>query len=375
MEISGPYNFQKLQHAEHDPDSATGISVSGKEKIKTTEIKNLGMVKKKSCRSNSVDDKDAEFFHFSKFEESKKLPLCKSTKARDEIYQAVPKTNHQNFMNDYDSINQIGEGSFSAVHIAKKSPVVLKIAPVDCDLRIETGLQSLCSHPNVVEVLDYYFYNHEFCVVTEFVDGGSLAEILEPNIDFSEKHVAYICLEVLQGLELIHNHNRIHRKIYSDSILIGSNGDCKIYDFEYAAFLTQERPLRNSVVGKLFWMAPELIRQDNYDAKVDIWSMGVTLLEMTNDELPFADEESDEEVKSLISTLQDSPTVNDTSKWSEDLQHFLSMCLAVNPKERASATTLLKHKFLDKACSKHEFSQNIRHRLSLNALNNQVEQS
>ena len=120
----------------------------------------------------------------------------------------------------------------------------------------------------------------------ELMDAGCLTEILGPDIDFPETHIAYVCKNILQALSYLHRNNKLHRDIKSDNVLMNTKGEIKLADFGFAVGLTQEENRRKSVVGTPFWMAPELIRGSAYDGSVDIWSLGITALEMADGEPP-----------------------------------------------------------------------------------------
>jgi len=124
----------------------------------------------------------------------------------------------------------------------------------------------------------------------EFVHGGTLTEVLGPTIDFPEAHIAFVCKQMLMGLAYLHRQHRLHRDIKSDNILVGFNGAVKLADFGFAVGLTEEQDKRRSVVGTPYWMAPELIRGLEYDAKVDVWSLGITAIEMAEGEPPHLHE-------------------------------------------------------------------------------------
>lgn len=99
--------------------------------------------------------------------------------------------------------------------------------------------------------------------------------------------MAYVMREIIRGLAVLHKNKQIHRDLKSDNILLSESGDVKIADFGFAVQLTKEREMRNSTVGTPAWMAPELIRKQNYSEKVDIWSTGIILLEMCSKEPPY----------------------------------------------------------------------------------------
>ena len=102
----------------------------------------------------------------------------------------------------------------------------------------------------------------------ELMDAGCLTEILGPDIDFPESHIAYVCRNVLNALAYLHRNNKLHRDIKSDNVLINSKGEIKLADFGFAVGLTQEENRRKSVVGTPFWMAPEIIQEISYNGKV-----------------------------------------------------------------------------------------------------------
>jgi serine/threonine protein kinase len=92
--------------------------------------------------------------------------------------------------------------------------------------------------------------------------------------------IAYVSRETLRALEYVHSKGRIHRDVKSDNFLINAKGELKLSDFGHAAQLTQAKTKRHTVVGTPYWMAPELIRGEDYDSKVDVWSLGVMVMEV-----------------------------------------------------------------------------------------------
>lgn len=400
MEIGTPYNFQHIQHAKADPHTSTGFSVSWLSTFLhtlydmqlpwifphcnitiTSQLQGLPepmrMVLKASgiSKEESVQNPQAVLdvlnFHMDggKVDKSKQTPLPKSSAVRKDISKAV-NIKPEDYTQHFGNLKKLGQGAsgvvFSAVRLADGAKVALKVAPVNelADLTNEMGLQAMCAHPNIVEVLDSYMYGNDVCIVMELIPGSSLTNVLGTKVDFPEPCIAYVCREVLLGLQCVHDLHRLHRDIKSDNVLVGSNGDCKIADFGFAANLTSEQSKRSSVVGTPYWMAPELIRGMNYDDKVDVWSLGITILEMTDGEPPLLREPPLRAL--LLITINDPPTVKDPSKWSKALQHFLSNCLVVNPKDRASAAQLLSHPFLHTACTKEVFSEYVETRLAAN---------
>jgi hypothetical protein len=121
----------------------------------------------------------------------------------------------------------------------------------------------------------------------------------------------------------------MHRDIKSDNILVNSKGDIKLCDFGYSAKLTQEKKGRDSRVGTIYWMAPELIKgKTQYDSKVDIWSFGIFAIELADGEPPHAGKS---QAKILLKIVQkDSPTLKDP-RWSPLFKDFISKCLIKDP--------------------------------------------
>jgi len=165
----------------------------------------------------------------------------------------------------------------------------------------------------------------------------------------SEAEIAFIMAETLKALKYIHQLHRVHRDIKSDNILLNDKGDVKLADFGYAAQLTQQRSKRTTVVGTPYWMAPEVIAGSDYDNKVDIWSVGIMLMEMAEGEPPYMEFPP---LRALfLITTQGIPPLKNAAKWSPDMADFLSKCLTQDFAKRPDAGTLLKHPFINRAGS------------------------
>eukprot|EP01133_Synstelium_polycarpum_P013287 gene13287-15618_t len=166
------------------------------------------------------------------------------------------------------------------------------------------------------------------------------------KIGGGEPHIAYICHQVLQGVDYIHKGHRIHRDIKSDNILIGKDGSIKIADFGFVANLTRTKLQRNSVVGTPYWMAP-----------IDIWSLGIMARELSEGEPPYAKYPP---VRALfLLTLEGVPDFKEPNRWSSEFIDFVNLCLNLDDKRRPDAHYLLRHVFLKKACSAKEFSDKV----------------
>lgn len=161
----------------------------------------------------------------------------------------------------------------------------------------------------------------------ELMKGGSLTDCLGVRVEFPEQCIAYVCKHMLMALAFMHRQHRMHRDIKSDNVLVDVNGVVKVADFGFAITLTQEETKRTSVVGTPYWMAPELIRGAEYDAKVDVWSLGITALEMAEGEPPLLHEAPLRAL--LLITINPAPTLRHPDRWSRSFAHFLSRCLEI----------------------------------------------
>ena len=111
-------------------------------------------------------------------------------------------------------------------------------------------------HQNILGIIEAYNYSSVLWIVLELMDGGSLTEIFLENVTWKESEIAYVCKNVMAGLQYMHSHHRIHRDIKSDNILVSLKGGVKLADFGYTVTLTKEQMMRQSVVGTPYWMAP-----------------------------------------------------------------------------------------------------------------------
>jgi len=253
----------------------------------------------------------------------------------------------------YPELTKIGEGGagsvYSALHKTGKKVAIKKMELNANNTKVmvqEISLMKDSASPNIVAYLEAYKYKRELWVVMEFMGGGCLTELLEHHdaISLQESHIAYVCKNTLQGLAFIHSKHRIHRDIKSDNILLGNNGEVKIADFGYAAQLTKKQQKRQSVVGTPYWMAPEVIRGQAYGIKVDIWGLGIMLMEMAEGDPPYMEHPP---LRALfLITTKGIPPLKVPEKWSFEMRDFLSRCLQVKFVQRPTSIELLQHPFL-----------------------------
>jgi serine/threonine-protein kinase OSR1/STK39 len=294
----------------------------------------------------------------------------------------------------YQLLGKIGQGAFASVWKATTVTAdhrdcavkVLNLDHVDTNLaeiRLEVQAMRLSSHPNVLACHTAFVKDRDLWLVTHLMRKGSSLHCLQearrtlgPLQLPMEHHITYILHETLLGLQYLHNNGQIHRDVKAGNILLDGNGDVRIADFGVSGWLVQggsQQEKAKTFVGTPCWMAPEVMEQiHGYDTKADVWSLGITAMELAKGYAPYAKYPP---MKVLILTIQEDPPSLDTyedddddsgggastEEWTKAFRTIISVCLQRNPSKRPSCGELLQKHFAE--FGREEYRQERRDRM------------
>lgn len=364
--VGEPKHFQHKTHVQVDPSNPTGFA--GLPREWEIMLKHSGINREMALRNpeelldvlqvnydKQYNQQKVSDYHLSQ------MKMGDATNVDHELLKDwEPKFIRANPLKVFRDVVKIGEGSSGSVYRAfdPKRNVALAIKRVvprtEEDLilfKFEVAIMSSASHKNLIQCFDSYKLGDNLFIVMELANAGSLTDVLyylnDRRLHLNEPEIAFICREVLQGLSSLHGIKRIHRDIKSDNTLVTRSGEVKIADFGFAAQLTSSESKRNTVIGTPFWMAPEVCRGMDYDAKVDVWSTGVLAIECAEGAPPLL-HETQMKAMFLIAT-EGPPRLRRPEEWTADFHDFIEKCTMVDQSRRPSASEMLKHRFLKRA--------------------------
>jgi len=260
----------------------------------------------------------------------------------------------------------LGEGSFGqvfrAVHKATGAIVAVKVVPnqegdEEADkIMGEIDILAKCNSPFIVGYFECFTVPPkarneagEMWIVMEFCDGGSVSDLIEAaggrgSFAMPEEAIRAACAGIVLGLEYLHKKEICHRDIKCGNVLLTNDGHVKLADFGVSAELTNTINKRKTVVGSPFWIAPEVIKEAHYDGRADVWSLGITAIEMAEGAPPHSNLNPLRAI--FLIPSKPAPTLADPDNWSPEMLDFIRVCCKKDPSERSDSALLTSHPFI-----------------------------
>jgi len=255
----------------------------------------------------------------------------------------------------YRNLVKIGQGASGGVYTAYEVGSNLNVAIKQMNLEQQPKKELIINeilvmkgskHKNIVNFIDSYLLRGDLWVVMEYMEGGSLTDVVTHSV-MTEGQIGAVSRETLKGLQFLHSKGVIHRDIKSDNILLALDGHIKLTDFGFCAQINEVNLKRTTMVGTPYWMAPEVVSRKEYGPKVDIWSLGIMIIEMIEGEPPYLNE-TPLRALYLIAT-NGTPNLKDPESLTSVMKGFLNWTLQVDPEKRGTATELLEDEFITQA--------------------------
>ena len=302
---------------------------------------------------------DKTYYSFALVFPSKERSFyCNTKEIYDNFTQKLKEAfGYLNFFDYYEMLDDLGEGIFGSVKLGvekkTKERVAIKIIkkkkakPSDIELvRTEIDVMKLCHHPNVVHLLDHFENAEYIFIVMEYIRGGRLTDYMkEKKFNFTEKRAAELIYEISIGVKYLHKYGIIHRDLKPDNIMLteaNDKGHIKIMDFGLSKILGKKEKTSDGF-GTLTFVSPEVLIRKPYNKEIDIWSIGVILYLMLSGDLPFDDEEDDEQkiAKSIVFNEVEFPPKKFGNK-SKEVIDLIKRCLTKEPKDRIKVDEIIK---------------------------------
>lgn len=265
----------------------------------------------------------------------------------------------------FDFVDQIGQGAFGTVWKAKQKGTANVVALKQLDVNGSSSLNELITEIKFMSQLVCKYVVQYHCsyltkkdtgaftlwISMEYCDAGSVNDLMEiTKKAFNETQISLIMKDALKGLYFLHKNKRLHRDIKAGNIMLTESGRAKLGDFGISGEV-KDYTKHHTAIGTPYWMAPEVITE-NYDQRADIWSLGITAIELAEGQPPLSDIHPMRAI--FMIPRQPPPTLTTPSMWSEAFNDFIAKTLIKDPEQRPSANWLLKN---------HPFIKNISKKL------------
>ncbi|CAH8439574.1 unnamed protein product [Schistosoma guineensis] len=293
-------------------------------------------------------------------------------------------------------IEVVGKGTYGNVYKGRYTRTgqlaAIKVMPIteedeeEIKLEIDT-LKKLSNHRNIASYYGAFIKKSSprdhLWLAMEYCGAGSVADLIKSTRTKSLKEdwIAYICREILRGLMHLHANRVIHRDIKGQNVLLTDNAEVKLVDFGVSAQLDKTFGKRNTFIGTPYWMAPEVIHceQDSsctYDARSDIWSLGITALEMAEGRPPLCEMHP---MRALFLIMRNSPprlkqSPNGSRHWTPRFHDFVNKCLTKDFHKRPNTSELFRHEFITNLPNERQIRIQLKDHIDRHRRNRQTEE-